>query len=54
MHMNIYKTVLLDQPGTAVVSLPFEDVHEAMSNILTIEAQYNKKSNIATGKRNDG
>lgn len=40
MHMNIYKTVLLDEQGTAVVSLPFEDVHEAMSNILTIEAQY--------------
>ena len=40
MHMNIYKTVLLDVPGTAVVSLPFEDVQEAKNNILSIQAQY--------------
>lgn len=40
MHMNIYKTVLLSEPGTAVVSLPFEDVEEARNNILSIQAQY--------------
>ncbi len=37
---NIYKQMLLQQPGVKKIKLPYKNLYEAKNNILSVSAQY--------------